>query len=120
MTRAHPAPADTSATDDWIAARHVVLNAHKLSLLADDERARILALAWIILKAQRPTGPAAAPGDAGARPNVTSLALHKARLRIKARVAIRAQACASACATPPRRPRITVYPADPGTPGDAA
>jgi hypothetical protein len=114
--RATPLAAADARADDIACARHVVQNAGKLSLLDPGEQTRILALAWRILQGHRPTRALTAKTEDQAARTVTSLALHKARLRIKAR----ARARAEACATLPRRPRITVRPHDPSEPGDAA
>lgn len=104
-------------------ARNVLANPQNLSHLPEDTRERLIGIAWRALhldraarlpQAERPANlappPAPPQGD-----KVVSLAIWKARQRIKARMAARIDT-----GTTRRVPQIVIRPADPANPGDAA
>jgi hypothetical protein len=122
MNRARIIPLASYRPDRVQAAKGVVLRADRMSLIDEPQRRAILDLAWQVLREDRdqrhpPTAPVqAAPlPDAAADPDKV-ITLAKARQQRRAR----SHAMTLGPHPTPRRPRITVRPADPSDPQDAA
>lgn len=120
MNRALIIPLASYRPDRVQAAKGVVLRADRMSLIDEPQRRAILDLAWQVLREDHALRHPARP-VAGANPDANPdpdkvITLAKARQQRRARP----HAMTLGPHPTPRRPRITVRPADPSDPKDAA